>query len=426
MFSPNPMTTPSDNESIPSIDVRKLFRMPWTMSDNAMSWLEPTRKCNITCDACFAINDPESQKPLWQIESELRTSLKLRRCDAILIAGGEPLTHPQIVDVVRMVSDSNVKAQIVTNGVDLEPALLHELHKNGLYGITFHVDSHQSRPGWKGKSEKELNELRQRFVDMVKSEGGLVCGFNTTIFPDTVTYVPDIIEWTSRNIRDASVMTLIAARMLNPDTPFDFYAGGRRVDLSEMGFFSTHHYKNLTTLDIYSEVKKALPDYEFCAFLGGTTLPFSLKWAIAARIGSGKHSYGNLGAKSMEILQNSYHALNGVYLAYAKPSLSKKGKLLFLFSVFDPEIRKTAKNYFRAVLRHPVRIFERLSVQTISILQPIDILPNGEQDHCDGCPNGTVWKNRLVPACQLDNFVKFGSPIRMVPKTQPAGASDLQ
>jgi hypothetical protein len=177
-------------------------------------------------------------------------------------------------------------------------------------------------------------------------------------------------------------------------------------------------------LDIYSEVRKALPDYRFCAYVGGTTLPHSLKWAIAVRIGSAEHSYGNLGPKSMEVLQNVYHALNGVYLAYAKPGLSRKGKPLFLFGLFDPELRKAAKNYLRAVLEHPWRIVERLSVQTISILQPIDILPNGEQDHCDGCPNGTVWKNRLVPACQLDNFVRFGGPVRMVPKSQSVNPSN--
>lgn len=393
------------------------------MSDNAMSWLEPTRKCNITCDACFAVNDPQSQKSLRQIENELNTSLRLRRCDAMLIGGGEPLTHPHIVDIVRIVKNRNVKPQLVTNGVDLDAELLRELHRNGLCGITFHVDSHQARPGWNGKNEKELNDLRQQFVDMVSDEGRLVCGFNTTIFPDSVRFVPDIVEWTTRNVRNVGVMTLIAARMLSPETPFDFYAGDRRVDLSEMGFYSTHHYENLTTLDIYSEVRRALPDYRFCAYVGGTALPHSLKWAIAVRIGSAKQSYGNLGPKSMEVLQSVYHGLKGVYLAYAKPSLSRKGRLLLLLSLLDRELRKTAKNYLRTVLSHPSRIFEGLSVQTISILQPIDILPNGEQDNCDGCPNGTVWRDRLVPACQLDSFVKFGGPLRSVPKSESVHSS---
>jgi hypothetical protein len=399
------------------IDTKRLFRMPWTMSDNAMTWLEPTRKCNITCDACFTINDPKSQKSLAQIKDELYTALQLRKCDAMLIAGGEPLTHPQIIDVVRMVSESNIKAQLVTNGVGISPDLLHELKMNGLYGITFHVDSHQARPDWTGKNEAELNTLRQHFADMVADEGGLVCAYNTTIFADAIRYVPDIIEWTCQNIKKVSVMTLIAERMLSPGTPFDFYAGDKKVDLSDMAFYTDMQYENLTTLDIYAEVKKVLPDFEFCAYLGGTALPQSLKWAIGCRIGSTRNRYGNIGAISMEIMQNFYHAWKGCYLAYAKPSLSRKGKLMFLFGLFDAELRKAAVNYFLQVLKNPFRLFEKLYVQTINILQPIDILRNGEQDNCDGCPNGTVWNKRLVRACHLDNFKYYGGPVHMVPKT---------
>jgi len=84
------------------MNIGRLFRLPWAMADNAMTWLEPTRQCNITCDACFAINDPKSQKSLPQIESELQTMLRLRRCDAMLIAGGEPLVHPDIVEITRI------------------------------------------------------------------------------------------------------------------------------------------------------------------------------------------------------------------------------------------------------------------------------------------------------------------------------------
>jgi uncharacterized radical SAM superfamily Fe-S cluster-containing enzyme len=163
-----------DFQSI-KIDVNKLFRLPWTLADNAMTWLEPTRKCNITCDACFAINNPDSQKSLPQIKKELETLISLRRCDAMLIAGGEPLTHPRIVDITRMVKSYNVKPVIITNGVGLESSWVRDLKRAGAYGFAFHVDSHQSRPGWEGKNEKELNELRQFFADMLYSEGGLVC-----------------------------------------------------------------------------------------------------------------------------------------------------------------------------------------------------------------------------------------------------------
>ena len=54
-----------------SIATNELYRLPWTMSDNAMTWIEPTRSCNITCDACFHFPDPESHKSLGDIHSEI-------------------------------------------------------------------------------------------------------------------------------------------------------------------------------------------------------------------------------------------------------------------------------------------------------------------------------------------------------------------
>jgi len=401
--------------------VNKLFRLPWTMSDNAMTWLEPTRKCNITCDACFAINNPESQKTLSQIKKELETLLLLRRCDAMLIAGGEPLTHPQIVEITEMVKSYNVKPVIITNGVGLGPSLVKDLKRAGAYGFAFHVDSHQSRPGWEGKNEKELNELRQYFADMLYSEGRLVCAIMPTIYPDTIKYVPDIVEWATKNIHKVNILTLIAVRMMNPDWPFDFYVGTRRVDISGMAYFSDNDYGNLTTLDICREIKKVLSDFELCAYLGGTSFPHSLKWTIACRIGTRKKSYGNMGAKSMELLQNFHHLVKGKYLAYTKPALNRKAKFLLFFSLFDRELRKTARNYFSAVFKNPTLLIRKLYTQTINVLQPINILPTGEDDMCDGCPNKTYWQGRLVSPCRLDDYIEFGAPLHAVPRKMEKG-----
>ena len=47
-----------------------------------------------------------------------------------------------------MVAAKGLKPVLVTNAVGLTPALLVDLKTAGLFGFTFHVDSHQSRPGW--------------------------------------------------------------------------------------------------------------------------------------------------------------------------------------------------------------------------------------------------------------------------------------
>ena len=77
-----------------AVDTSALYRMPWTMADNGFSWLEPTRRCNLSCEYCYQRNDPTSVKDLGEIARELEALQRLRRCDVMIIAGGEPLPTP--------------------------------------------------------------------------------------------------------------------------------------------------------------------------------------------------------------------------------------------------------------------------------------------------------------------------------------------
>jgi hypothetical protein len=404
------------------IDPWDLFRMPWSASDNAMTWLEPTRRCNITCDACFATNDPNSEKPLARIQDEVNAMHKLRRSDGMFIAGGEPLTHPGIVDIVRIVKRKGYKPVIVTNGVGLTPEWVSDLKKAGLFGFTFHVDSHQSRPGWKGKSEKELNALRQELADMVHDAGGMICGYNITVFPDTLKEMPDVVSWALRNIDRVQSYTLTALRLVEEGLPYEFYAGDRKINLRETAYYSPEPYRRLMSRDIQAEVRKAAPDFRLAAYLGGTTRPNSLKLAMGCLIGTRHEIFGTLGPKSMELLQVAHHWLRGNYLAFPRPRLNRKAVFLFLFAFFDGEVRRALRTYLRGVLRHPGILGRRIYTQAINIEQAFDILPNGEQDHCDGCPNKTLWQDRLVSACVLDEYLKYGMQAVIVPKGVPKKA----
>jgi hypothetical protein len=399
-------------------DPRRLFRLPWTASDNAMTWLEPTQKCNITCDACFVENRATSEKSLDQIRYELEFMMRCRRCDAMLIAGGEPLTHPRIVDIVRLTKETGAKPVLVTNGVALDRSLVRELKKAGAHGFTLHVDSHQRRPGWIGKSERELNELRRHYADLLYEEGGLTCAFNTTIFPDTLAAVPEIVEWAIGLPERVHVLTLICVRMLEPGAPYDYYVGDRQVDVGLTPYVSAEKYENLMAEDIYREIKKVLPDFEFCSYLGGTQNPQALKWAVGCRIGTGARSYGHMGPRSMEILQNVHHAVHNRYLAFSRPRTTRSGRAALLLGVVDPDMRRAAGRFLGSVLRNPLNLFRRAYVQGISVVQPVDVLPTGECDTCDGCPNKTFWQERLVSACRAEEYRKFGGPVRLVPRRE--------
>jgi hypothetical protein len=64
-------------------------------------------------------------------------------------------------------------------------------------------------------------------------------------------------------------------------------------------------------------------------------------------------------------------------------------------------------------VKHPWLLFKKISIQSLMILQPQDVLPNGEQDLCDGCPNRTVHQGRLVPMCRKEEYLRFGDTVTL-------------
>jgi hypothetical protein len=402
------------------IDTSRLFRMPWTISDNAFSWLEITRRCDLNCDYCYQINDPKSNKPILQIERELIEILRLRKTDTVLITGGEPLLHSELGQIVKMVKSYRVKPVLLTNGFRLTEQKVKALKSNGLFGFIIHIDRGQSRPGWIGKSEKELNTLRQRYTDMINKEGGMICGFNTTILPETLHEVPDIIEWTVRNIHKVCTNTLIPVRVPREDDPWDLYVKGKKIDFQDTAF-SRKKYKNpthktLMAQDIYEQVRKVVPQFTGNAFLGGTEVPDAPKWLFGNIIGSEKRVYGNFGPKIMELLQNGHHIVTGRFLSFLKPWLYGMGKLLFIAGIMDKQIRDTLFTFIRNTLKNPIRVFEKLSTQSLLIMQPQDVFPDGRQDLCDGCPNKTYHRGNLVSACRKEEYIQFGDMISLKEK----------
>ncbi len=400
------------------VNHRNLYRLPWNLADNAISWLEPTSQCNLACDGCYRENVTKSHKPLEQVRDEIDAFIRLRNSDGISIAGGDPLMHPEIVEIVRYVASRGIKPVINTNGGLLTRELLKELKKAGAMGFTFHIDSKQGRPGWKQADELQLNELRLYFADMLAEAGNLSCAFNSTVYEDTLHHVPDLVEWAGKHIDKVQVMVFILYRAAAPQIPFDWYAGAKKIDMNDLVYGETEERKiDMKSTDVVREIRKRFPEFTPSAYLNGTEQPDSFKWLLTGRIGTTKKIYGYVGPKFMEINQTGYHALKGRYLAYASPKVTSLGRSMLLFSPLDKGIRSIAANYTSSVLRNPARMLRGLHYQSIMIIQPVDFLESGFQNMCDGCPDMTLYDGKLVWSCRMEELKQFGTWVRTVPRT---------
>jgi hypothetical protein len=399
------------------------YRLPWSLTDNIISWLEPTTKCNLRCEGCYR-KDTASHKSLDEVRADLEVFRRLRKSDCISIAGGEPLVHPEIVEIVRMVREMGWKPIVNSNGVALDEPLLRELKKAGVYGFTFHIDTSQKRPRVKAKTETELNEVRLHYARMLADAGGIACSFNATITDKTLGEVPAMVKWAGRHADIVQTMVFILFRSPVLTGEFEFFAGGRKVSFgdtykdSDWGGASKLHAP-----DVVETIRSADPLYQPAAYLNGTANPESFKWLVANRIVQGGETVGYVSPRFMEIAQTLNHILHGRYLSYTSPKVCRRGKSVsFLTGLFDGRMRRIFLRLLGRMLTNPANLLRPAHIQTFMIIQPVNIEEDGRQDMCDACPDVTVHDGKLVWSCRLEELNEFGTMVSAVPSTKASSA----
>lgn len=402
-------------------DKRNLYRLPWSANDNPIGWVEITDICNIHCDGCYRMIMGEGHKPLEKIKEEILFLKKWRNCDGISIAGGEPFTHPQLVDIVQFITDNKMKSMVLTNGYAMNEDILLRLKKAGLTGLSFHIDSTQIRPEFKKvkpEHEKELNDLRLKCARMLKKVSGYYAHFGITVSRKNLHEVPDIIKWAIDNMDVVGGISLIIYRGVPAHEGIEYEApAGRRVPIlpGSLGYSISpeelQSNANVTSKEVYGVLKEHFPGYEATAYLGGTVDHTSLKWLIGNLITDSKGKvFGAYGKKTIEIVQTFYHLRYGKYLVYPKVRMGRK---IFLMSFFDKTIRKAFGKYLAHCFKNPLRFFYPMRAIGIGIVQAPDVLPDGRIDMCDDCPDMCVYEGKLVNSCRLDECRKFGGLLHL-------------
>lgn len=96
-----------------------------------------THRCNIRCAMCYFQQELVDCKdlPLDIYGKVLKATRRSRPC--VILSGGEPCTHPQLLDMVAMAKQMGLPVQIFTNGTLVKPALADQLRELGLDYINF-------------------------------------------------------------------------------------------------------------------------------------------------------------------------------------------------------------------------------------------------------------------------------------------------
>jgi organic radical activating enzyme len=395
-------------------DRKKMYKLPYSVPDNQGAWIEVTDNCNLNCYGCYR-NRLNGDLTLEEIFHTVDRCIELTNCDEIVIAGGEPLVHPQIKDVIQYITDKGKKSLLLTNGDLLGRQMAMQLKDAGLTKIHFHIDSLQNRDNWQGKNEKELNGLRQYYADLLWEVKGIQCGFHVTVNQANLPQVVDVLNWTQRNIEKVQHLSLIALRGIPRSKNIAYYTGIQRIPDDRIPNQFDADNIDVTTDEMYDLVQGLIPGLYPCAYINGKAITDINKYLIYVIVGTPKHAIGCFGAKSIELVQILHHLIRGRYLSFSRKP--RVGKMVFFLGLVDRQMRKAFGQFLLKCVKNPLVLFRKIYTQSILIQQPIEFI----QQHkisCDSCVNPMIYKDLVINPCQLDEYRLFGREIMAYEETQ--------
>ncbi len=146
------------------------------LPDARKLYIQPTTGCNLHCRTCIRNiwDDPESQMPMSTFQRLLESLDNLPHLTRVVFSGfGEPLTHPDILEMIGAVRKRDLAVTLGSNGLLLDTKIAEELVKLGVDRLVVSVDgvkpeTYASIRG--GMLYQVLNNLR--VLNEVKSKLG--------------------------------------------------------------------------------------------------------------------------------------------------------------------------------------------------------------------------------------------------------------
>ena len=359
----------------------KPLRLPWKGRDVPYAMLDVIRGCNCVCKTCYNRNVREP-KPLEQIERDLDFIFSQRRVEFVGILGGEPLLHPEIVEIVRRVKARGVGSVIMTNGILWTEALARNLAEAGLVMAFFHIQTGQRRKDLANpESQEEVARLAEEKCRVAQA-AGISSAVSTTVRADRPESLAPVMEAFRRNRSASHAFLTLERSMQTIDSGVENFAETNSIDRSlvELAKFGWRPF----------------------AGIGGRLRPRTMRWLVF-------HAYQRLDAEGRE---TGFAAL--------PPSLFEKCLFaaLRLFGrripvrTDPPRGVVIARIMLNAMLGGPVRNLgfalralvrgERLAVKNLFVEAFPELLEDGRIECCEPCLDAVVKDGRFVPACLSD------------------------
>lgn len=168
--------TPGNFDPIPKVYERGLGEI---QTQHTCILLEDvTAACNLTCPTCFADSSPSlhGYVPVKDILANVDTRLSREngRLDVLMISGGEPTIHPDLIPLLEQLLDRQIQRILInTNGIQIarNDTLLAFLEKNNT-----RIETYLQFDGFKLETHRahraaDLRRVKKEAVDRLSSAG---------------------------------------------------------------------------------------------------------------------------------------------------------------------------------------------------------------------------------------------------------------
>lgn len=118
--------------------------------------IQITEQCDLHCVHCFVSSDEKGASiPVNDFRDAIIPNLHKCRVSRITLTGGEPLVHPDLIEIVRLCVDNKFTVGICTNGYSLNLEIIKEISAIGNTHFNVSLDGFkpESHNKFRGKTD---------------------------------------------------------------------------------------------------------------------------------------------------------------------------------------------------------------------------------------------------------------------------------
>lgn len=157
-----------------------------------------THACNIRCRICYFYKqlDKKTFLPLEVYKRIIDDSADSRPC--IILSGGEPLIHPDLLNMVAYAKEKKLAVQIFTNGTILTSKIADRLVELGLDYINFTLLGNEQSHSLVAQAPKSYEMFIRNLEYFAGHRGSTLLILNYTISPQSIDDIGHSVELVNR------------------------------------------------------------------------------------------------------------------------------------------------------------------------------------------------------------------------------------